>query len=219
MTARWIAGLGYPALAVAYFDEPGQPTELETFRSIPCSGPEWLHAQAEVDADAVFTFGVSRGGELALWLAAEHPDLVAGAFAPVGSGYLVCGYPDDDVPAWTLGGQPLSPACTSERHSEPPAALGHRRVRRSTVRWSSRAAVTTSSGRRAPSWTTSWSAAARAETIAVPGERRQPLRRGPPGSARARPDVPVDVRSATHVVRTAFWDAVAEVLAARRGHR
>ncbi|RYJ01939.1 MAG: hypothetical protein EON52_20535, partial [Actinomycetales bacterium] len=123
MTARWIASLGYPALAVSYFGEPGQPTELEEVPVDPVvAGLEWLHAQAEVDSDALFTFGVSRGGELALWLAAERPELVAGALAPVGSGFLVCGYPDDSVPAWTLGAQPLSPACTKEGDTVPPAA-------------------------------------------------------------------------------------------------
>ena len=129
MTARWIAGLGYPALAVAYFDEPGQPAELQNVPVDPVlTGLEWLHAQDEVDTDALFTFGVSRGGELALWLAAEHPELVAGAFAPVGSGYLVCGFPEFGRTRVDAGrGAAESRVCA--RTSPPPAGSCDRRGR------------------------------------------------------------------------------------------
>ncbi|MCB7137990.1 acyl-CoA thioesterase/bile acid-CoA:amino acid N-acyltransferase family protein [Cellulosimicrobium marinum] len=110
--ARWLAGLGYPALGISYFRGPGQPADLEEVPVEPfLDALAWLHAQPEVDPEAVVTFGASRGGEMALWLAAEHPDLVGGAVAPTGSGYVVCGYPDASVAAWTLDGAPLTDTC------------------------------------------------------------------------------------------------------------
>lgn len=111
MTARWIAGLGFPALGISYFGTVGQPTTLEgvpveTFET----GLAWLREQPEVDVEQVSTFGISRGGEMALWLAAEHPDLIAGAVAPVGAGAIVCGYPKGI--AWTRAGAPLLEQCS-----------------------------------------------------------------------------------------------------------
>lgn len=212
-TARWIAGLGYPALAVAYFDEPGQPTELENVPVEPVlAALEWLRAQAEVDADAVFTFGVSRGGELALWLAAQHPELVTGAFAPVGSGHLVCGYPDDTVPAWTLGGQALTPACVRASDVEPPdaSAVDVAAIAGPVVLacgsddelWPSCSFMDDIAERRGA-----------AQTIAVPGDGASHYVAVAPGVPGFDQDHPVEVRSATHRVRTAFWDAAADVFA------
>ncbi|MBM7480793.1 acyl-CoA thioesterase/BAAT N-terminal domain-containing protein [Oerskovia jenensis] len=107
-SADSIAALGYPALAVSYFKSPGQPSTLtevpvETF----LTGLEWLRAQPGVDTERVFAFGTSRGGEMALWLAANRPEQVYGAFAPVGAGYLVCGIPDARKSAWTFEGSPM----------------------------------------------------------------------------------------------------------------
>ncbi|KQR16469.1 hypothetical protein ASF78_03570 [Cellulomonas sp. Leaf334] len=212
-TARWIAGLGYPALAVAYFDEPGQPTELENVPVEPVlAALQWLHEQAEVEPDALFAFGVSRGGELALWLAAQHPELVAGAFAPVGSGYLVCGYPDDGVPAWTLGGQPLSPACVRAADGEPPAA--------SAVDVAAIAGpVVLACGTDDELWPSCSfmddivRRRGAAPTIAVPGDGASHYVAVAPGVPGFDQDLPVEVRSATHVVRRAFWDAAADVFA------
>lgn len=118
--ATWLAGLGYPALAISYFKSPGQPTELaevpvETF----LTGLAWLREQPGVDTDRVFTFGVSRGGEMALWLAANRPDEVYGAFAPTGAGSLYCGYPNWRVSAWTLDGVGL-PCAPSSAVGTPP---------------------------------------------------------------------------------------------------
>lgn len=213
MTARWIAGLGYPALAVAYFDEPGQPTELERVPVEPVlAALDWLRAQAEVDADALFTFGVSRGGELALWLAAQHPETVAGAFAPVGSGYLVCGYPDDDVPAWTLGGQPLSPECVRASDVEPPAGSA---VDVAAIT----GPVVLACGGDDELWPSCFfmddivRRRGAAQTIAVPGDGASHYVSVAPGVPGFDQDHPVEVRSATHLVRAAFWDAAAEVFA------
>ena len=122
MTARWIAGLGYPALAVAYFDEKGLPKQLQNVPVEPVlTGLEWLHAQARGrHRRALHLRRLARRRNRAL-ARGEHPELVAGAFAPVGSGYLVCGVPDLSVPAWTLGGEPLSPDCARDIGSVPPA--------------------------------------------------------------------------------------------------
>lgn len=90
---------------------PDEIVPVETFET----ALGWLHAQPEVDPERVFTFGVSRGGEMALWLAAAHPDLVAGAIAPVGAGVIVCGYPVGV--AWLRGGAPLVEECA-------PSAIG-----------------------------------------------------------------------------------------------
>ncbi|WP_137844468.1 acyl-CoA thioesterase/BAAT N-terminal domain-containing protein [Microbacterium sp. 2FI] len=214
MTAQWIAGLGYPALAVSYFDEPGQPTELENVPIEPVlTALEWLHAQPEVDTDALFTFGYSRGGELALWLAAEHPDRVAGAFAPVGSGYLVCGVPDLSAPAWILGGEPLSAACAREIGREPPAGS------LIDVAAIDGPVVLACGGEDAlwPSCPLMDDIVARrgsAETIAVPGDGASHFVSIPPGVPGLDPEIPVEIHSATHAVRRAFWDAAADVFAA-----
>lgn len=108
MLARWLATAGYPALAISYFGSQGQPTELAEVPLEPfLTAAEWLRAQPEVDPERVTAFGVSRGGEVALWLAAEHPELMRGAIAPVGAGEFWCGYPDWQRSAWTLGGEPM----------------------------------------------------------------------------------------------------------------
>ncbi|MBB2921231.1 acyl-CoA thioesterase/BAAT N-terminal domain-containing protein [Cellulomonas cellasea] len=105
--AAVVAYRGYPALAISYFGSPGQPATLdevpvETFlRAL-----DWLRAQPGVDPERILTYGTSRGGEMALWLAAHRPDLVHGAIAPVGAHALMCS-PDDCGPAWSLGGEPL----------------------------------------------------------------------------------------------------------------
>ncbi len=121
-TARWVAGLGYPALGISYFGGEGQPEALE---NVPVetfeAGLAWLRAQPEVDLDRVFTFGISRGGEMALWLATEHPDLVTGAIAPVGAGAVVCGYPQGI--AWTRGGEALAGDCTMSVVGSPSTRL------------------------------------------------------------------------------------------------
>lgn len=105
VAAKNLAALGYPSLAISYFKSPGQPPALE---NVPVetflTGLEWLRTQPGVDTERVFTFGVSRGGEMALWLAANRSDEVYGAFAPTGAAVLPCGYPNFKVPAWTLGG-------------------------------------------------------------------------------------------------------------------
>lgn len=122
-TARWIAGLGYPALGISYFGSGGQPPRLE---GVPVetflTALDWLGQQPGVDRERVFTYGASRGGEMALWLAASRPNDVFGAFAPVGAGAIVCGVPDTTLPAWTLAGHPLVEDCFDPEDSRIPAS-------------------------------------------------------------------------------------------------
>lgn len=114
---------GHPALAISYFGSPGQPPTLdevpvETF----LTALEWLRAQPGVDPGRVLTYGASRGGEMALWLAAHRPDLVHGAVAPVGAHALMCS-PQACGPAWTLGGRPLAYLRVGSVSDYPPGEL------------------------------------------------------------------------------------------------
>lgn len=121
--AALVAYRGYPALAISYFGSPGQPATLdevpvETFlRAL-----DWLRAQPGVDPGRVLAYGTSRGGEMALWLAAHRPDLVHGAVAPVGSHALVCS-PSSCGTAWTLGGEPLPQLRAGSVSDYPPGDL------------------------------------------------------------------------------------------------
>ncbi|MFF3063095.1 acyl-CoA thioesterase/BAAT N-terminal domain-containing protein [Oerskovia sp. NPDC057915] len=123
-TAVSLAALGYPALAISYIKSPGQSSRLE---NVPVetflAGLAWLRSQPGVDLERVFTFGQSRGGEMALWLAANRPDEVYGAFAPTGAAALVCGYPNGQVSAWMIDG--VGTPCTQYRANVPssPGAL------------------------------------------------------------------------------------------------
>ena len=118
--ATSLAALGYPALAISYFKSPGQPTELaEVPVETVLTGLAGRRPPPGVDTDRVFTCGVSRGGEMALWLAANRPDEVYGAFAPTGAGSLYCGYPNWRVSAWTLDGVGL-PCAPSSAVGTPP---------------------------------------------------------------------------------------------------
>lgn len=124
--AEAIAGLGYPALGIGYFKGVDQPAALE---EVPVEtfldALAWLREQPGVDGDAVLAFGASRGGEMALWLAANRPDLVQGAIAPVGADAIMCGYPDASVSAWTLGGEalPCSADWTAASDADPAARI------------------------------------------------------------------------------------------------
>ena len=122
MVATQLAGLGYPALAVSLFGSPGQSDELAELSIEPMiEAITWLRAQPGVDSDRVTPFGVSRGGELALWLAANRAELVDGAILPTGSGELWCGYPDYSRSAWTLEGVPLP--CSIRLHDPVPDSI------------------------------------------------------------------------------------------------
>lgn len=106
-TAAYLATLGYAALGVAYFAEPGLPDVLT---DVPIEILEddiaWLRARAEVDASRIGVWGGSRGGELSLILAARDPELAA-VVAEVPSGYVWGSSAEFDRAAWTEGGKEL----------------------------------------------------------------------------------------------------------------
>ncbi|HYM96551.1 MAG TPA: acyl-CoA thioesterase/BAAT N-terminal domain-containing protein, partial [Candidatus Sulfotelmatobacter sp.] len=108
LVAAQLASLGYPALALAYFAEPGLPktllnVPLEYFRDALI----WLGRQPGVDAGRLIVYGASRGGEAALLLGATYPDVVHGVVALVPSAWVNCSYPGCTGAAWTLDGRPV----------------------------------------------------------------------------------------------------------------
>ena len=82
--AHGFAAEGYPALALAYFKEPGLPEALD---GIPLEyfarAVRWVARQPGVDPGKVVLLGISRGGEGALLIASTYPKLVHGVIALV----------------------------------------------------------------------------------------------------------------------------------------
>ena len=111
LAASRLAAVGYPALALSTFGSAGQ---LALSRSLPAerflAALQWLRSQPGVDPSRIFTFGTSRGAQLALWAAVSYPELVYGAIAPAGTTGLICSSPIPS-PAVTVGGDwvPCSP--------------------------------------------------------------------------------------------------------------
>jgi dienelactone hydrolase len=107
--AATLARHGYPALALAYFHEPGLPQEL---RDIPLEyfarAVRTLDRQPGVDRRHVVVMGHSRGGELALLLASTFPRLIHGAVGLVPSAN-VWPAPAANLDAWTLHGKGIRP--------------------------------------------------------------------------------------------------------------
>lgn len=109
-TARLLASHGYAALAAAYFGtEPLPPSlsliPLEYFGT--CL--RWLRGRTSVDGTSLAILGTSRGGELALLLAATYPDVKA-VVAYVPSHVVWRGCCDSvsmSRSAWTWRSEPL----------------------------------------------------------------------------------------------------------------
>ncbi len=105
--AALLAGHGYRALSLAYFNEPGLP---KTLKEIPleyfAEALRWLGEQPGVDPHRVLIYGVGRGAEAALLLGARYPSLVRGVIASSPSADVVGAYPGPGA-AWTLGGKPV----------------------------------------------------------------------------------------------------------------
>jgi dienelactone hydrolase len=106
--AGLLASHGFPVLSLAYFGEPGLPSELQR---IPLEyfqhALEWLARQPEVDPERVAIVGVSRGGEAALLIGSSYPALVRAVAAYVPSANVNPSPLNRDLPAWTIGGSPI----------------------------------------------------------------------------------------------------------------
>jgi len=113
--AASLAARGYPALAVAYFKEPGLPSKLE---KIPLEyfvqALRWLERQPQVSPHHVFVLGISRGSEAAQLLGVHFPGLVGGVIASVPSDYSNgCFVPHParcSGAAWTFDGRAIPSA-------------------------------------------------------------------------------------------------------------
>ena len=105
-----LASHGIPALAIAYFDEPGLPCSLS---NIPLEyfvkAIRWLKDRRGIDPDRVWGWSVSRGSE-ALGLIATHwPHLLHGLVDESASSVVNESYPGQcpttAVSSWTLRGR------------------------------------------------------------------------------------------------------------------
>ena len=70
---------------------------------------QWLASQPSVDPNRITVIGVSRGGEAALLVAANYPDLVHGSIACTTDSHVLGAYPPPAASgaAWTIGGKPV----------------------------------------------------------------------------------------------------------------
>jgi dienelactone hydrolase len=107
--AGLLASHGYPVLSLAYFGEPGLPSELQR---IPLEyfqrAISWLAEQPEADPKRITVLGVSRGGEAALLIGATYPQLVRAVAAYVPSDRVYPSPTNPAVPAWTFARKPVA---------------------------------------------------------------------------------------------------------------
>jgi dienelactone hydrolase len=112
LEASLLASHGFPALALAYFGEPGLPRSLVR---IPLEyfvrAVRLLDREPGVDAKRLVVSGTSRGSEAALLLGADFPRLVHGVVALSLSTSANPGLPAKRTAsppaAWTLAGTPV----------------------------------------------------------------------------------------------------------------
>jgi dienelactone hydrolase len=136
--AELLASRGFPALALAYFGEPGLPGALD---HIPLEyfthAASWLSRQPGVDPRGLAVWGDSRGSEAALQLGAYFPGLVhavvAGSPSSVTNSAVSLTHPVPIVdPAWTLHGKPVpvaSPPGDPASSGNPAAVIPVQRIR------------------------------------------------------------------------------------------
>jgi pimeloyl-ACP methyl ester carboxylesterase len=131
--AALLASHGIPALALAYFNEPGLPC---TILNIPLEyfvhAIRWLRSQPHVDPDRVWVESASRGSESALLVGARWPGLVHGVVVSAPSSEIngpapgAClaaavargmhpGGARARLAAWTLRGRPLPYAVIAQQ--------------------------------------------------------------------------------------------------------
>jgi dienelactone hydrolase len=107
LTADALALIGYPALALGYFQEPGLP---QCLCSIPLEyfarAVGWLRAQPVARGRRVVLIGTSRGAEGALLIASYEPLLFNAVIANSPS-YLINGAFGGPGAAWTFHGKAL----------------------------------------------------------------------------------------------------------------
>jgi dienelactone hydrolase len=132
LLADRFAADGVPALALAYFKEPGLP---QTLTNVPLEYFEhaltWLAKQPQVDRARVAVLGVSRGSEAALLLGVHDPRQVHGVIALVPSSVVNCGIEGAGKrsgcigAAWTLGGKaiPYTQEFNATAPADVPAAV------------------------------------------------------------------------------------------------
>ncbi len=117
--AQIFAQEGYVALALAYFNADGAPKNLE---NIPLeyflNAIRWLRIQPCVKSKQIHLYGVSRGGELAVLLASTFPNEISSIVAVVPSSVTYGGVPNEEMPSWTLNGNPLPIAPSPSREDE-----------------------------------------------------------------------------------------------------
>jgi dienelactone hydrolase len=107
--AALLAARGYPALAVAYFHEPGLPATLTDIPIEYFAGAlRRLAGEPGVDPNRLAVEGDSRGSEAALLTAAHYPTLVHGVIADSPSDIAWGGMPG--AAAWTWNGKPVPTA-------------------------------------------------------------------------------------------------------------
>lgn len=115
-SAAVLASQGFSALALAYFGVDPLPRELvEVPLEYFADAIAWLKTQAAVDADRIAVIGVSKGGELALLLAATYPEEIKAVvgYSPSsvvwrGASYSPLSFiVGRSKSSWTLGGKPV----------------------------------------------------------------------------------------------------------------
>jgi dienelactone hydrolase len=133
--AEALASRGYPTLVIAYFGDPGLPS---TLTDIPleyfANALRWLARQPSVDPNRIVVDGVSRGGEAALLLGVDYPDLVHAVVALAPSSVVNSASSEATKSAWTLHGAevpfvPYTGSMLVTAAGHPDAAIPVERIR------------------------------------------------------------------------------------------
>ena len=105
-----LASRGFSVLSLAYFATEGLPAQLSRIRlEYFKAAIDWLRSQPSVDPNRIGVVGISRGGEVALLLAATYPQIKA-VVAYVPSHVVWAGCCDSVAQAgapWTYRGRPI----------------------------------------------------------------------------------------------------------------